>query len=573
MSLIKPDKLPVIVLAFANEHSESGYLRGLTREMKAILRVMEPAVQRGRAFIKLIPAATQEEIAQVFQDEWYDDRIWIFHYAGHADEDELWLESSQGGNQSFFSLGLARFLGAQDGLELVFLNGCATGEHARLLHEANLPAVVTTSRKINDDQAVEFATVFYRGLAGGASIQESFDEAEGVLLGLYNPASFKSQSPTRSLYWEEETEGPQPELDLPWRLTFRKQAEWVPAQWRLFYELSKDSQQAPPDTTALIGKKINNYEIVELLGQGAMGTVFRAVHTTLNEERAIKVTHRVLEGYDHLKSLVIGGNKGLSTLDHPNIAEFHDVGEFDFQGEKRLYMVMELVKGERLDKMDYSTFWTSKEDLRRLTRVMIQLFSGLHAAHSTQFQDASGAPREGIIHGNIKTRKILFTPKGQPKLIDFLFTDLTRSLGIKLDWPAAVQQRMRSEDPEEFLAPELRKGTSGPDQRTDIYALGAVFFEVITQTSATQLRFGTYQELHEFVRRQNSQIPRDLTRFLWEATHPKFTLRFATASAATEHLLKSIPWYRRFMHWWRDSNRSIMNQVNQYLPSRIRSEG
>jgi hypothetical protein len=571
MALIKPEKLPVIVLAFANERSESGYLRGLTQEMKAILRVMEPAIQRGRAFLKIIPAATQEEIAQVFQDEWYEDRICIFHYGGHADEDELWLEREGGGNRSFFSLGLARFLGAQQDLKLVFLNGCATGEHARLLHEANLPAVITTSRKINDEQAVEFATVFYRGLAGGAAIQESFDEAEGVMLGLYNPASFKSESPTRSLYWEEDT-GPQPELDLPWRLTFRKQADWVPAQWRLFYALSDGAQAAPPDSEAFVGEKINNYEIVEMLGQGAMGTVFRAIHTSLNVERAIKITHRVLEGYDHLKSLVIAGNKGLSSLNHPNIVNFFDVGEVELMGEKRLYMVMELVRGERLDKMDYSTFWTTKADIRRLTDLMIHLFSGLSAAHNVQFEDAAGAPREGIIHGNIKTRKILFTPQGVPKLIDFLFTDLTRAHGIKLDWPETVQQWMRNQDPEEYLAPELRQGLSGPSARSDIYSLGAVFFEVMTKTSATELRFGSYQELHDFVRQQNAQIPKDLIRFLWEATHPKPTLRYASADAARQDLLKSIPWYRRLAYWMRGPQRSLMKQVDQYLPGENRSD-
>lgn len=570
MSLIKPNQLPVIVLAFANEHSESGYLRGLTQEMKAILRVMEPAIQRGRAFLKIIPAATQEEIVQVFQDEWYDKRVWIFHYAGHADEDELWLETNTGANRAFFSLGLARFLGAQEGLKLVFLNGCATSEHAKLLHEANVPAVITTSRKINDDQAVEFATVFYRGLAGGAAIQESFDEAEGVLLGLYRPESFRSESPTRSLHWEDA--GPQPELDLPWRLTLRKQADWVPAQWRLFYELGESRAEAEPDSEALIGTRINNYEVVQLLGQGTMGTVFRAVHTSLNVERAIKITHRVREGYDHLKSLVLAGNKGLSTLNHPNIAEFYDVGEVELLNEKRLYMVMELVRGERLDKMEYATFWTTKKDRRRLVDVMIQLFSGLDAAHRTQFQDASGAPREGIIHGNIKTRKILFTPEGVPKLIDFLFTDLTRAPGIKLVWPPAVEQRMRSENPEEYLAPELRKGLSGPTERSDIYALGAVFFEVMTNASATELRFGSYQELHQFVRRQNANIPKRLTRFVWQATHPKSTLRFATAAEAARDLLKSIPWYRRLRYWLRDPGNSPISQITQYFPQKSRSD-
>ena len=229
--------VPVLVLAFANERIQGRYLRKLTVEMKNILDALEPAVQKGRVFIKLIPAATQKEIVEVFQDEWYHNRVSIFHYAGHADEDELWLESSDGGNEAFFSQGLARFLGAQSSLRLAFLNGCATGAHASLLHDANIPAVITTSREIQDDQATEFATTFYRGMASGASLEESFAEAEGVLLGRY---AEHTNEGTRGLYWESAPPSTTDEEGLPWRLTLRPKVEWVPAQWRLFYELKEE---------------------------------------------------------------------------------------------------------------------------------------------------------------------------------------------------------------------------------------------------------------------------------------------------------------------------------------------
>lgn len=535
--------IPVVVMAFANERTAGRYLRQLTVEMKNILGALEPAVQKGRVFIKLIPAATQKEIVSVFQDEWYHNRVSIFHYAGHADDDELWLESSDGGNESFFSQGLARFLGAQSSLRVVFLNGCATGAHASLLHEANVPAVITTAREIQDNQATEFATTFYRGLASGASLEESFAEAEGVLLGRYNEHTVEG---TRGLFWESAPPSQTNEA-LPWRLTLRPKVDWVPAQWRLFYALEEESSGGR-QAEEFVGEQVGNYELVKLLGQGTLGSVFQARHINLDEIRAIKVTHPVLQGYDRLKSLVLAGNKGLSTINHPNVVEFFDVGEANLLGEKRLYMVMELIEGERLDKMDYSTFWTTKEDLNRLIVLMLQLLSGLQAAHETTFRDASGMTRQGIIHGNIKTRKILFTPDGTPKLIDFLFSDLSRNSGIKFDYPVSVQEKFRKEDPEAFLAPEMIKGESGADVRTDLYALGAVFFEVITNTPANQMKFGTYETLQSYVRTHNREIPRHLIRVVWNLVHPKASLRYISAAEAIQDLEKGIPWLRRMLY-------------------------
>ncbi|MEM8892907.1 MAG: CHAT domain-containing protein, partial [Bacteroidota bacterium] len=255
--------IPVIVLAYANERSEKGFLRQLTTELKAVMQALEPSVQKGRVHLKVIPAATQEEIVEVFQDEWYSNRIQIFHYGGHAAKDQLWLETEDGGNESFFSLGLAKFLGAQKGLRLVFLNGCATEEHAKLMLAEDIPAIIATSEKINDLMARRFAEVFYSGMAGGASIEESFAEAEGILLGSYGPNSFVIETGKRSLYWEEEEN--EQGLDLPWKLALKEGSSWFPAQWRLFYKLDEASNEEEEsiDAKEFEGETINNYRILK----------------------------------------------------------------------------------------------------------------------------------------------------------------------------------------------------------------------------------------------------------------------------------------------------------------------
>ncbi|MCI4670571.1 MAG: protein kinase, partial [Bacteroidia bacterium] len=510
MSLIKP-QTPVIFLAFANERTESGFLRGLTMELKRILKTLEPAIQKGRCFVKVLPAATQKEIMEVFQDEWYQNRIWIFHYGGHATEDQLWLEGDEGGNQAFFSKGLARFLGAQKGLKLVFLNGCATGDHANLLHESNIPAVITTSKKISDDQAQDFASTFYQGIAGGGNISEAFEEAEGAILGEYPEGDFSTEGITRSLFWEEDLEESS-KFDFPWRLSFREEEDWIPKNWRLFYELGNTEEEQSQGAEAFVGMEFNNMKLVEVLGQGSMGVVFKAIHLNLNVERAVKICHKVIEGYDQLKDVVFAGNKGLSEINHPNVVKFFDVGEVVLMGEKRLYMVMELIKGERMDRISMQNWIGGPDNHERLADVMLQTASGLEVAHRTKFTDVSGMPREGIVHGNIKARKILFTTEGVPKLIDFLFTDLSRSHNIKLQLPESVKYIVRGERPEDFIAPEILNGSGGVSKQGDIYSWGAVFFRAITGKAIADFSFNSADELHRFVKQKDWLFPKYLSK-------------------------------------------------------------
>ncbi|MDX2247838.1 MAG: protein kinase [Bacteroidia bacterium] len=545
MSQLKP-KIPVIFLAFANERSQDGFLRKLTTELKHIMNALEPAVQTGRCQLKILPAATQEEIAAVFQDEWYQDRIWIFHYGGHADEDELWLETESGNNQSFFSMGLARFLGAQEGLKLVFLNGCATGDHARLLLAEKIPAVIGTSRKILDDQALQFSETFYKGLAGGASIQEAFQEAEGILLGTHGNAAFGKRDGHRSLFWEEEPQVETP--DLPWRLFLQENASWFPAQWRLFHEFKEPEKQEEIKEEAFVGEEFNNYRITEFLGNGTLGAVFKAVHTEMNEERAIKITHNVLKGYDLVKSALVAGSKGLASIKHANVMDLYDVGEVTLYGQKRLYLVMEIVKGERLDKTDHTKY---REDHHLFTELALQLAAGLEAAHKTNFEDETGTPREGIIHGNLKTRKILFDIKGIPKITDFMFTDLSRSQNIVFDIPEVVQIRDRAERLDDYFAPEVIQGFSSVNRQTDIYSLGAIFFEILTGRSIADFDFQTVDDLHRFLKTTTNNFPRSISKTIFRSVQEQPADRYREVSEMIAELLAPTSWLKKIKYWFR----------------------
>jgi phospholipase C len=123
------------------------------------------------------PFATSKQIWDVFQDKKYRDRIVIFHYAGHAEDFRLLLESSSGEVSPLHAPGFAAFLGEQHGLRLVFLNACSTLPQVQGLLDANVPAVIATSEKIAEQIAIELAARFYKGLAGGISIRRAYNEA------------------------------------------------------------------------------------------------------------------------------------------------------------------------------------------------------------------------------------------------------------------------------------------------------------------------------------------------------------------------------------------------------------
>jgi WD40 repeat protein len=175
---------PVIVLAFANTHQSSGlHLRALDQEMDQLQSALRKAEQAGLCQVVALANASLLRLRDVFQDPRYSNRIAVLHYAGHANNDQLLLEVAGSGKVAGASAaGLAGFLAQQHGLQLVFLNGCATaGQVQALQHEAKIPLVIATSQAINDEAARSFAETFYQALGQGKTVRAAFDSAQSYV--------------------------------------------------------------------------------------------------------------------------------------------------------------------------------------------------------------------------------------------------------------------------------------------------------------------------------------------------------------------------------------------------------
>ena len=127
LSQVLSRRLPVVFLAFANEREGgASYLRNLPEEQRRVRNALAPAEAAGHCEVAERNNATLGEILDLLQTETYRGRVAILHFGGHAGKDRLILETPEGRSVPAFAAGLAAFLGQQDGLILVFLNGCST---------------------------------------------------------------------------------------------------------------------------------------------------------------------------------------------------------------------------------------------------------------------------------------------------------------------------------------------------------------------------------------------------------------------------------------------------------------
>ena len=219
---------PVIFLAFANDRDDSvGYLRNLPEETRRLRDILAPAEQAGLCEVVTRTNCTADDIFKVFQSPKYRNRIAIFHYGGHANGYQLLLESAVGNAAAADAQALATFLGQQRGLKLVFLNGCSTQQQTQGLLDANVSAVISTSRAIDDQVATNLSSQFYQALAGGSGLDGAFVEAGAA-------ARVSSGGETRALYFGEAQRQDQSYRDdrIPWDLYVRDGADAI-RDWNL----------------------------------------------------------------------------------------------------------------------------------------------------------------------------------------------------------------------------------------------------------------------------------------------------------------------------------------------------
>lgn len=191
-------KKTVIFLAFANDKTDaSRYLRNLSNEFDEIRDILDKTnckiIERANVQIK--------DIFKIFRE----NEVTIFHYAGHANDFQLLLESQQG-NEVAHGKYLMDFLSSQSSLKLVFLNGCSTQYQIQQLQK-NIPAVIGTRSEIDDEIAKKLAVRFYQNLAHFKTVETSWNMACSELKtkhgtdfrALYRPDKFQEQ---KDFPWE-----------------------------------------------------------------------------------------------------------------------------------------------------------------------------------------------------------------------------------------------------------------------------------------------------------------------------------------------------------------------------------
>jgi hypothetical protein len=159
----------VIFTAFANPYGDLGHIGNERNEIKAILH---PLHEKGAIYHLDKESLNSSDFFKEMKK--YQDRIGVFHFGGHSNEKLLSLE---GGNAFFPSLAAELCELNKDALFLVFLNGCATKAHVSTLIKKGAKAVIATNRKVDDELAARFATLFYKNFAKEISLKLAFDSA------------------------------------------------------------------------------------------------------------------------------------------------------------------------------------------------------------------------------------------------------------------------------------------------------------------------------------------------------------------------------------------------------------
>jgi eukaryotic-like serine/threonine-protein kinase len=197
----------------------------------------------------------------------------------------------------------------------------------------------------------------------------------------------------------------------------------------------------------------DRYELLAVVGRGGMGEVFRAHDRHLRRDVAVKVLPRHLVGDRGAEERLRREARTAAALGHPNVVAVHDAVETAEGGQA---IVMELVDGPSLAEVLATE---GRLDPDRALGIVAGIAEGLAAAHAA-----------GLVHRDVKPSNVLLTADGTPKVADF-------GIARSVDQTATQTGLVRGSAP--YLAPEQARGDP-VDARTDVYALGALLFELVT---------------------------------------------------------------------------------------------
>jgi serine/threonine protein kinase/tetratricopeptide (TPR) repeat protein len=277
----------------------------------------------------------------------------------------------------------------------------------------------------------------------------------------------------------------------------------------------------------MIGRTISHYRIVEKLGDGGMGVVYKAEDTKLHRFVALKFLHPELTRDEEAKTRFIHEAQAAAALNHPHICTIHEIDEHDGQS----FIAMEFIEGEGLK----NRIQKGPLPIDDLLSLAIQIGEGLHEAHE-----------KGIVHRDIKPGNIMLTSRGQAKILDFGLARLgTHTKITKTDTTLGTAA---------YMSPEQASGRE-IDRRSDIWSLGVVLYEMVTGVRPFSGEYEpavVYSILHdepEPLTSRRTNVPVELERIVGKALSKEASGRYphvedmlvdlrALRSAAQSHSIR-----------------------------------
>ena len=266
----------------------------------------------------------------------------------------------------------------------------------------------------------------------------------------------------------------------------------------------------------MIGQTISHYRILEKLGEGGMGVVYKAEDTKLKRTVALKFLSPHTLGSEQEKTRFVHEAQAAAALDHPNICTVHEIDE----AEGQTFIAMAYIDGQSLrEKIE-----SGPVKLEEALDAAIDVAQGLQEAHE-----------KSIVHRDIKSSNVMVTNKGQAKITDFGLAKL--AAGTKVTVTGTTVGTVAYMSPEQARGDEI-------DHRTDIWSLGVVVYEMLTG----QLPFKgdyeqavTYNIVHEFpepITGLRTGIPLELERIVNKCIQKKPDDRYQHADEVVVDLRK-----------------------------------
>jgi non-specific serine/threonine protein kinase len=268
---------------------------------------------------------------------------------------------------------------------------------------------------------------------------------------------------------------------------------------------------------------LGHYRILDRIGAGGMGEVYRARDTRLGRTVAIKVLAATVAGDGERRERFLQEARATAALSHPNISALYEIGDEDGQ----LYLVFEFVPGETLT----AAIAGRPLNPRRALDLSIQMADAIADAHAA-----------GIVHRDIKPDNIIVTPKGHAKILDFGLATWT-SGGIEREQAATVVATAAGTTlgTVAYMSPEQALGEA-VDERTDIFSLGIVLFEMLTGrlpfkgATSTALALQIVQSAPPAPSSVNPSVPRELDPIVAKALAKSLDQRYESAATMAADL-------------------------------------